>query len=228
MGFASSNSSKNLELKQATPRQIDIDLYEGQVKQAQASVSAASEQLSQAILRSPINGKVSQIDIKIGEITGANSNAISVINTQNFDIEADIPETDIGKISILNPVEITYDAFSEDPIKMDVIASIDPAEISIEGVVYYKVTITLDEQDDKLRSGLTANINIISKQKENVIAIPQRAVIEKIEGEKIAKILKGSTVSEIQIETGLRSTDGNIEILSGINEGDVVITAETK
>jgi len=228
LGFASSNSSKNLELKQATPRQIDIDLYEGQVKQAQASVSAASEQLSQAILRSPINGKVSQIDIKIGEITGANSNAISVINTQNFDIEADIPETDIGKISILNPVEITYDAFSEDPIKMDVIASIDPAEISIEGVVYYKVTITLDEQDDKLRSGLTANINIISKQKENVIAIPQRAVIEKIEGEKIAKILKGSTVSEIQIETGLRSTDGNIEILSGINEGDVVITAETK
>ena len=59
--------------------------------------------------------------------------------------------------------------------------------------------------------------------RENVIAVPQRAIIRK-NGDQFVRIADDESFREVKVETGLRGSDGNIEIISGISEGDKVIT----
>ncbi|HJN62222.1 MAG TPA: hypothetical protein QGH92_01300, partial [Candidatus Parcubacteria bacterium] len=93
----------------------------------------------------------------------------------------------------------------------------------VDGVATYKVTFQFIEDDERIKSGMTANIDITSDNRENVIAVPQRSIIRK-NGDKFVRILDGNNVKEIKVETGLYGSDGNIEIIRGINEGDKVIT----
>ena len=69
---------------------------------------------------------------------------------------------------------------------------------------------------------MTANVDIRTDERTDVIAVPRRAVITK-DGDKIVRILEGDTIKEISVVTGLRGSDGRIEIISGISEGDKVI-----
>jgi len=69
---------------------------------------------------------------------------------------------------------------------------------------------------------MTANIDILNNKKDNVVFIPIRAVEEK-DGRKVVKILNKGEIREVGVETGLRGSDGNIEVITGINEGDEVI-----
>ena len=87
----------------------------------------------------------------------------------------------------------------------------------------YKTTFQFVKENTGIKSGMTANIDILTANKENVIVIPQQAVITR-DGEKFVKILADDgTIKEVEVETGLRGSDGNMEIISGINEGDKVV-----
>jgi multidrug efflux pump subunit AcrA (membrane-fusion protein) len=98
----------------------------------------------------------------------------------------------------------------------------------IEGVATYKITMQFVKKDERLKSGMTANIDILADERENVFYVPQRAVLSK-NGDKMVKILsdeKSGAITEVAVKTGLRGSDGNIEITDGIREGDKVITSE--
>jgi len=70
---------------------------------------------------------------------------------------------------------------------------------------------------------MTANVTIITDFKENVLILPQRAVLER-NGKKFVRVPEDSTFKEIEVQTGLRGSGGEIEIISGLKEGDKVIT----
>ena len=93
----------------------------------------------------------------------------------------------------------------------------------LEGVSTYKVTLHFLDGDDRVRSGMTANIDIYTGMREGVIAVPQRSVITR-NGQKIIRVLKSDmTVEERFVEVGLRGSGGYLEIVSGLNEGERVI-----
>ncbi len=211
-----------LALKKAPARQTDVALYQAQIKQAQANVSYLLEQIKKNILVSPIDGIITNIEGEVGEIAKVGQNVVSLISLNNFQIEADISEADIAKLAIDNPAEITLDAFGEDKWSGKVV-SIDPAEKMISGVVYYKTTFDFDNIGKRVSSGMTANLVITTATKENVLVVPQRAVIEK-NNHKIVRVLINGEMKEQTVETGLRGSLGEIEITSCLQEGDKVIT----
>lgn len=225
---ALSSAKDNLALKKAgsTPEQIAAQA--ASVKQAQANVQNIQSQLAKTVLTSPINGIVTKQDAKVGEIISPNITLISLISEAKFQIETNIPEADIAKIKINDPATVTLDAYGTDvPFEAKVI-SIDPAETVIEGVSTYKTTLEFTKEDDHIKSGMTANIDILTARKENVIAIPQRTIINR-DGQKLVLIDKGNNqTEERKIETGLRGSDGNIEIVSGLNAGEKVIVSVTQ
>ena len=147
---------------------------------------------------------------------------ISLLCVGKFQIEVDIPEADIAKVKLQDPVEISLDAFPDEIFTGKVI-KIDPAETIIQGVVYYKVTVGFDKTDKRIKSGMTAEVEIITKQKENVLLIPQRAVLIK-NGKEMVRVLDEGEIKEVEVKTGIRGEEGKIEILSGLKEGDKVIT----
>jgi HlyD family secretion protein len=232
-GLTSSESAlslteRDLTLKKAGPTVEQVASQEAQVDGVRASVRNYEAQVAKTILRAPINGIITKQDAKVGEIISANGIIVSLISESHFEIEANVPEADIAKVKTENGAKITLDAYGNDSVFEAKVTKIDPAETIIEGVATYKITLQFLKKDERLKSGMTANIDILTDKRENVVSIPQRAVISK-NGDKVARILldeKNGVISEVKIKTGLRGSDGGVEILEGIKEGDKVITFE--
>jgi len=206
----------------ASPQQIDIDLGQAKLDQAEAALVKVRQQLVKASLVSPCDGTITDIKKEEGEQTRTTDSVVLMICKGEFQIEVDIPEVDIGKIKIQNPVEISIDAFPEDTFLGKVI-KIDPAETIIQGVVYYKATIGFEGIDPRVKSGMTVDVDIICDSRENVLAVPQRTVFNK-NGDKFVRVLEEKNVKEVKVETGIRGSEGEIEILSGLKEGEKIIT----
>ena len=208
---------------QVAQAEANIVSQQAQIKQAEANVRNYQAQLAKTFIRSPINGIITKQDAQVGEIVSANMVIISVISESRFEIKANVPEVDIAKIKVGNPAHLTLDAYGRDVIFEARVTKIDPAATIIEGVTTYKITLEFDIEDKRIKSSMTANLDILTDGRQDVIAIPQRAVITK-NGEKFVRVVRDSLIEEIQIKTGLISRDGLIEITDGLNEGDKVVT----
>jgi len=183
-----------------------------------------ADQILDSTIKSPLDGQIAKINKEIGEQATLGEGIVSLIPTKPFQVETDISESDIGKIKIGNDIKIILDAFPEEEFSGKVV-EIDPAETVIAGVIYYKIKASLETEDERIKPGMTANLTVIIDSKENVLTIPQRAVIEK-NGKKFTKILKDKDIfKEIEVQTGLRGSSGIIEILAGLKEGDKIITS---
>lgn len=218
-------NQKELELKQAGATTEQIAGQKAKIKSAEADIQNIKAQIAKTTIFSPINGVIVKQDAKIGEIVAANAPLVSVISDTNFEIETNIPEVDIAKVKIGDSAKITLDAYGNDVVFGAEVISIEPAETIIEGVATYKTKLQFLEEDGRIKSGMTANIDILTAKTENAISIPQRAV--KTDGEKTVKMLdKNNIAKEVIVEIGLKGSDGNVEIKKGINEGDKVIISE--
>lgn len=212
-----------LSLKLAGSAPEEIQAQRAQVRQAEASAAAISAQLSKATLTSSIRGTISKLDVQPGEIVSPNLNIVSVISESDMEIEANLPEADLSRVQIGSSARVTLDAYGEDVIFEAAVGAIDPAETVIEGVSTYKMRLQFTEPDARIKSGMTANIDIVTAVRENAIFVPQRSVGRK-EGKRYVMVyVKDQPAQERAVEIGIRSADGNIEITSGLNEGEVVL-----
>jgi HlyD family secretion protein len=173
---------------------------------------------------------VTQRNIEAVAFVGAGTVGFSVISSNRFEVESNVPEVDIAKIKAGNVARVTLDAYGPDEIFGARVVKINPGETVIEGVSTYKITLSFDEYNEKIKPGMTANIDIETDKKEGVIRLPQRA-ITRDEGKSMIRIYPeedGKTPEEKEIKTGLRGSDGMVEIISGVTEGEKVITFEKK
>lgn len=197
---------------------------EASVKSYGASVANIQAQLAKNVLRAPISGVVTVQDAKVGEIAGAGVSLVSVISDTQLKIEVNTPEADIAKIRIGDTARVTLDAYGSDVVFDAKVAMIDPAETLVEGVATYKTTLQFIRRDPRVRPGMTANIDILTEKKEGVLFLPTRALVRK-DGAQYVFVDRGPEVEpeERRVEIGVRGSDGNTEILSGLSEGEVVV-----
>lgn len=216
-------AQSQLALKKAGAAAEDIAAQEAAVRQAQANVLNYRDQLEKTYIRAPINGIVTKQNSQVGEIINPNNPFISLISQAQFEIEANVPEADIAKIKLGDQTRVTLDAYGNDVVFKAKITKIDPAETVLEGVATYKTTFHFTDNDDRIKSGMTANLDIATAKKEDVLIIPQRAISTQDNKKFVSIINANQTSSLIEIKTGLRGSDGNIEVVSGLNEGDKIL-----
>lgn len=213
-----------LALKLAGTPAEEIDAQRASLRQAEANVASIQAQLGKSVLRSPIRGVVTAQEAKVGQIITPNAKVVSIISENQFEIETNIPEADIQKLKVGDPAIITLDAYGSATEFEGVVVKIDPAETMIEGVVTYKATMQFTKADERIKSGMTANIDIRTNERKGVLVIPQRSVIT--EGsERFAYVYAGTDTEpeKRKITVGLRGTDGNLEVLSGLQLNEVIL-----
>lgn len=214
-----------LVLKLAGPTEQEMAAQKAQVQQAQANLQSANAQLEKSVLHSPISGLITIQNIKVGEIVNANVRVVSIISDVGFEMEAFIPEVDVAKVKIGNLVKATLDAYGDSVVFDATVSALDPAETIIEGVSTYKATFVFTHEDSRIKSGMTANIDITTEKRENAIIIPQR-LIEMKDGNSFVFVPQGlGTPTERAVIIGLKGSNGMVEVLSGLSEGEEILNS---
>jgi RND family efflux transporter MFP subunit len=216
-----------LDYKTAAPRTVDVSYYRAQIAQAKASLDFYKNQLEDYTLKAPTDGKITFVNYSAGEQTSLTKAVVSMLGKNKFYVEVDIPESDIAKVKIDNPVEITLDAYSDDIKFQGKVILIYPAETVIQDVVYYKVKVEMNDSAYEIKTGMTANCDILTASRENVLTMPYRALQEQ-ENRKFVRILSDGKPVEKDVEVGLKGDEGEIEIISGLAAGEKVIIFEKK
>lgn len=220
-----------LQQKQVGPRAVDVAFLRTQVTANQIAVSLADEAVEKTLLRAPIDGVLSRQNIEVGEDVLSSSSALSgtggvavfeMISAQKFKINADIAEVDINKLSIGDKADITLDAVGDEAVFEGTITRIDPVQTVIQDVVFYKAEVMVDSDDERIKPGMTATVQIVLRRADGAVTLPEKAV-QREDGKSFVRIVVDGRVKNIDVETGIRDLQGNLEIKSGVVEGQEVI-----
>ncbi|MBI4134895.1 MAG: efflux RND transporter periplasmic adaptor subunit [Candidatus Sungbacteria bacterium] len=215
-----------LEVKKEPPREVDIQVFRANVKSAEADLALLKKKKSDTVIVAPIESVVTDLAYEVGESARSGVTAVSLIAAGHAEVEALVPEVDIGKVAVGNPVSITLDAYPEEMFSGSVI-HVNPAETVVDGVTNFRIRVAIDNGKRVLKTGVTANLSIETMRKKGTVALSQLGIIERDEGTFVKKIQDG-VVEEISVKTGVRGSDGHVEILSGLRAGDTVINAGLK
>lgn len=214
-------AQKNLALKKAgsTPQEIAIEAAD--VRAAEANLLAAQAEVNKTLIVAPFSGIVSKVDAKLGATASADEPLISILSQGSFEIEAYVPEINIAKLSPGDFARVTLDAYGEHVAFSAMVGDIDLSRTVRDGVSTYKTTLYFTEADDRIRSGMTANVEIKTEEKQNTLVIPSAALITPERNPSVA-LMRGGERVVVPVVVGLQSL-GQVEILSGISAGDTIV-----
>ena len=201
---------------------------EAKIRSVSATIANYDAQMTKSVISAPFSGTVTTQNAKLGETVAPNVPVVALMSDGVFKITANIPEVDVAKLTVGDSARVTLDAYGADVLFKATVSSIDPAETVIEGVSTYKATLRFEGRDARIRSGMTANIDISTDKRENVLYVPARSVFNK-DGKKYVRVPDGQTLTvDTEVTTGLRGSDGSIEVLSGLSEGQTIVTFQAK
>lgn len=199
---------------------------QAEIANAEAEVARVRAQINERTIYAPFTGVITAVDAKLGGVASANTAAISMISADNLQIESYVPEIHIPFIKVGDTAQVTLDAYGADVLFVATVVSIDPAETIRDGVSTYRAKLEFSTPDERIKSGMTANVVVTSERKPDVLLVPQGAITTR-GGQKFVTVKNGEATNEIEIAVGGISSFGEVEVLSGLNEGDVVVVPVT-
>jgi multidrug efflux pump subunit AcrA (membrane-fusion protein) len=218
-------SESDVTLTKAGTEIDKIKIQEAAVRQAYAALYQAQAQASKNVIVAPGNGVITKVDITTGEYASPGKSVVRLVGTGEYTVQADVTESDIARIVIGNESKILVTAIDSKTPFTGKVVSIDPAEQSSEGNPLYRIVISLDTTDKRIKSGMTAETTIVTSIVENLLRVPTRFVT-KVKGVSKANVVtdtKRLTSEERDIVTGRRGTDGFVEVVSGLEEGEILV-----
>jgi HlyD family secretion protein len=227
----------------------NLDAAREGVRQARALLRQAEEDLSYTRIVSPMDGKVVQLNAQEGEVvvTGTMNYLGSVIaviaDLSEILVEADVTEIEVVSVKTGLGAKVTVDAISDRTYEGRVVEIGSSATLragSTSGVRYFKVKVLIVDPDERLRPGMTAQVDIVTSSKEGVLCVPVQSVVERVPSQVAKKpseassgsdepkrkyvfVLDGAKAKAIEVDTGI-SDATHVEVRSGLAGGEEIVT----
>jgi RND family efflux transporter MFP subunit len=207
----------------ADPTASDLARAEARVAQAQAQLDQAQIQVDDATLRAPFDGVVANVNVAAGEAVSAQAPVV-LIDISRFLVKVTVDEVDISRVAVGQPVEVLIDALGA--TLPGTVTRLEPLPQTDSAVTAYLVTVEMDPAGTALKPGMTASATIVADKREAVLTVPAGAVRTENGKSFVSVAVAGAdgatTVEEREVTVGL-STAEQVEILSGLAEGDRVV-----
>jgi len=180
-------------------------------------------QIAQTVLTAPADAIVTDTNGAVGETVTPATTVVSLIPNGELEIKLNVSEDNIVGVKTGQSAQISLDAFPTGTTWPGKVVSIDPAQTTVGGAVYYQATILFDKPDPSVKPGMTANVLIETGSATSTLFVPASA-IQANGTSTIVQIYQDGKVTNQNVVTGLKSQNGMIEITSGVTEGQQVIT----
>lgn len=233
-----SNSRQNIIQQKVNLSKTQKGATDLEIASQKLSLQQAENTYQNYFIRAPFDGVLARLLVKPTD-TLSSGTSVGTLVSANKIVTITLNEVDVSKVHVGEKAKITFDAITG--LTMDgTVTTVDLVGTVSQGVVNYSVEIALDSQDDRIKSGMSASVSIITDSRENVLIVPNSAI-------KSAKSMNGNTnyvevfatpLTVVRGTTGTASAiapvkknveiglvdDTYTEIISGINEGDQVVT----
>ena len=225
------NTESQLAQAQATfadlvdgPTEQEITIAEAEVEQARLSLEDAENALAQATIIAPFDGVVTAVHVNAGEI--ANGIVVEIIDNNNLEVVLEVDEVDIGTLTPGQTAVITLETWPDVEIESEVLsiapsAKNDPSS----ALVTYEARLSLANSTLPIRVGMTANADLITADKQDVLLVPNQAInADRTAGTYSVIVINGDVQEEVPVTIGLRDNEFT-EITAGLAAGDVVLVS---
>ena len=232
-------SKADLDIVQAERDALfaQLKISQAAVEQSSAVVKLSKTNLDYCTIRSPVNGVVIARNVDEGQtvVSSMNAQKLFLIATdlKRIQVEASIPEADVGLIRTNQPVSFTVDAYRD--TFNGVVKQIRLAATTMQNVVTYPVIVEADNPDEKLFPGMTANISVEVARKEDVQVIPAAALrfaptnlVTEVRGPKIWMLKADQTPKAVGVTLGISDgTSTAVEAPADLEGRDVILGFQT-
>lgn len=222
------NARNNLALAEARLKDAERE-YErvkngpdpAEVSALEARIAAAQATLDLAQIKATFDGTVTDVQVKPGDQVSVGKVAFRLDDLSKYLVDVRVSEVDINRVAVGQSVSLTFDAIQGEEYR-GVVTQIAHTSTLNQGVVEYLVTVELQNTDGKVKPGMTAAVNIVVEELENVLLVPNRAV-RLLDGARVVYILRNNTLTPVRITLGA-SSDMESEVVDGdLTTGDVVV-----
>lgn len=206
----------------------DVDMQRQQVRLAEISVDEARKALDDATLRATYDGTIGAIDIEVGDLVSSQTPAVALLTPGALMVRLTVGETDLPSIRAGMVGLMLFDALQARPFPVVITAiGLEPREE--QGIVTYAVEGALagigEDVADRPVPGMNGSAVLVTEERKDVLVVPSRAIRRR--GDEVVVEMMVDGKAEIRaIETGLADTD-NTEVVSGLEEGDLVVVPGT-
>ena len=211
------------------PKATDLTTAIAALNQAKAQRDQAKVTLDKATVTAPFAGVLTQVNVVVGQTTGTSSGttttasssvAFDLVDDSQLHIDVSVSEIDSGNVAVGQPAQVTLDSVPNQAVN-GAVERINPNASTTSNVTSFTVRIALVNPPAQVRPGATATVVVTTAQRTNVLIVPSRAV-QTVNGQSAGTVLFRNSSFLVPVTTGL--TDGrNTEILSGVQEGDMVV-----
>jgi HlyD family secretion protein len=200
----------------------EIAAAEAEVEQARLSLAGAEAELAAATIRAPFAGVVTAVAVSEGEV--ASGAAVTLVDMDSLEVVLAVDEIDVGNLAAGQPALITLETWPDVAIDSEITAIAPGATTAPDSaLVTYDVHLSLAQTDLPVRAGMTANANLITAQRENVLLVPNRAVnVDRQSGTYSVNLVAGDGTQEVPVTIGLRDSQ-HTQILDGLQAGDSLL-----
>lgn len=226
----------DVDLAEATYKsdRAQLNAMSGQIAQSMATLQNNSTNLRYTRIISPVNGVVVSRSVDVGQTVAASFQTPTLFTVAQdltkMQIEVSVSEADIGKVKTGQNVEYTLDGYPDEVFNGKV-SQVRLSPTTVSNVVTYTVIVLVNNDDEKLKPGMTANVSIITNKKENVICVDNAALrftpLEVTGGKKYKEqgiwLLVKNKPTRVNIKTGITDSDYTEIISDKVKEGDDVI-----
>lgn len=215
-------AERQLEQVKAGPTTYQVEQAEIAVRQAEIQLEQATTAYDRTTLVAPFDGIVSRVDVEDGSLVAPGVPVLEMTNISPLHVNVEVDEVDIRQVHEGMPARVRLDALPNVtmPGQIEQIAVLGTDQ---QGIVSYDVKVRLDETDQRVRNGMTAEAAVIVEERRNVLVVPNRFIrIDRRNDQAFVNVMKDDgMLEEVEIELGLQGQD-NSEVLAGVKQGDVI------
>jgi macrolide-specific efflux system membrane fusion protein len=222
--LATAQDARDAATTTADIRRTRIDLLNAQdgLAQAKANLADLKAQLARSTLVAPADGIVTAVNVTVG-VEAPTADAIDLA-AATFQVTANVVESDISTLQIGQAATVTVSAINADLTgTVTAIAPVAEDSSGSSGVVSYAVTVALNAPPATLRPGMTADVTVTTASASGVLAVPAAAIRGQSDAYTVLVLTAAGTPESRPVTVGLM-TSSLVEIKSGLNAGDIVIT----
>ena len=187
----------------------------------ETQLAMAQSRLDSMQIEAPFDGVVTVLSVQAGDVVKAGAQAVQLDDLSSLFLDVQISEVDIPLVEVGQPAELVFDAYYEDTFTGEVV-EISPVGSSVQGVVEYSVRIKLETGDGQIKPGMTASVNIVVEEKDDVLVVPNSAIVT-LDGQEQVFVKRNGNFVAVPVTLGSYSDYYSEVITAAIEEGELIV-----